>query len=416
MNQRKSLYVYIFIGLLCVLNLQAMQDPQTPTKKHFFSVSQRGKLSEDLLSPGMRYISEAWLTLTAKTHDLSVVNTPSRSFIFINFDIITYPLILKELKKAKNAGVQVHIVISPESIKYFKNNNTEIQDALVQLKSHIFIPSKKYTNNHLKLGLWSYIDKENIQEFWSSVGSSNISMHGLFHNNEVNEVTSGSPQSFSKLKDIFDTVYAQSQLYDPEKRAKPFKDDLTKDWFETTIKEVVQQTPSKARYYTSAEYRPWASFAQRFKKLKKDDVVIVSSFTYNDSDFTKKLVELSKQGIEILLFVDKTVLTNKKSSLQLTDLNKAGVKTYVYAGVGSRKIHHAKFGLIDRKSDATKIVYGSTQNISENNKNIELFWMYSNDPESFAQYEKTVQNYISDTVQWSLLKEQCLFGEKRKRE
>jgi hypothetical protein len=420
--KNKIIFVYV-LASICMISLEGMQKKQRLIQQEFTTpkkgtssllvVPQKNQPNGSIESSPLSYISEAWLTLTARTFNRAIVADPSQSSIIINFDIITYLPILQELKKAKDAGVTIKVFLSPESLKYIKE---EVQNFLVDLNAKVFC-SEEYTNNHLKLGLWKYTKQDGTIRYWSSVGSSNMSFKGLFHNNEINEVTSEDEENFNVLKEIVNEIEKRSCQYPVQDGELQTGKIPIKEW-DVKKRKIVEETPHKKTFYGSHEFKPWESFAQRFKKLTKGDEVIISSFTYNDPVLTEKIIDVAEKGVHVTLFVGADPLGRKENFEQIMRLLQKNVKVYVFLEK-RQNIHHAKFGLIDRHSDGTHIVYGTSQNISKNNRDIDIFWL-SDSSDFFKQYKEWIQNFTNDE-QWELLTLENIkalqekIGEKRKR-
>lgn len=338
-----------------------------------FMVPPKTQIDENELPKDMKYLSQAWTTLIKESYKKGF--DPSKNSLFFCTPIFTFTDLLSALKRADKQGVNVKLLISPNTFTYLKGSKKEMfkdfaDKIRIYTSSHESDVSLK--SLHAKLFLYSINGKHGY-----SIGSPNITPHGLFHNNEIAEVTDNDPENYKVLHEDLEKIWRKSVPYD----------DYLKGKLEKITTEVysplklgfarLQETPEKKRsLFTSTDYKLSTILIDRLdpEKFEKDDAVWLSTFTFNSPELTAALCVVLEKGVKVSLYVDKDPFNHKEGLKQLKKLYDCGAQIYKYSGAGYQ-INHAKFMLIQRQGNKVSkkkcISIVSTQNVMEKNRDFD---------------------------------------------
>lgn len=289
---------------------------------------------------------------------------PSKNSIFVNANILCYNPLAKNLLKAYENKVNIMVLLDKKSLNYIKDEKTK--DILKKLPTRIYgnttSNNENVSANHAKLFLYNINNEKGF-----SIGSSNISSYGLFHNSEVTLFyENNSEENYKHLLQNLQKIQSKSIEYNENF-------NINKKTNFSPLKRGkggLKDTPEKkTTIYSTLDKDFNALILDRLiaEKFASGDEIWLSTYTFNSSEITNALSKLLEMGVKVYIYIDKNPLTTGEGSKQIKKLIEQDALVYTYLLVGKQSyIHHAKFLLIKRSQikDTTtkKITIISTQN------------------------------------------------------
>lgn len=373
------------------------EEPRTPPKKikteHLFNFSSPQTITYMVPEPeNQPYVSQAW-TETIKS-SYAQGSHPGKNSLFFCTPQFTHSSLIDELNEASKHGVDVRVLVGVQTFGYLKKDTT-YEDQLKKFSKLVRVfkikdETKMCLNElHAKLFLYSVEGKVGY-----SIGSSNMSWKGLFHNNEINQITTSDPENYKELLEDVEQVWNKSKTYNDyiEKKGDvPFLTSPIKRG-----RERLEETPQKKHtVVTTVKYDIEGVLMSRLdpEKFEKDDVVWLSTYTYNNQAITDVLESLLKKKVKIYMYIDTDPFTHSVNWSQLNRLFDAGATIYKYEG---QYLNHAKFLLIERREHKTRprkvISIISTQNIMKDNRDFDALSINVSE-KVFDTYRAIAQSY-----------------------
>lgn len=295
----------------------------------------------------------------------SYSKNPQKNTIFFNANILTYKPLIKDLVKASEKGVDVHLLLAQKSLQYGKNIHAYFQ----QLPTFIYTTKKEnedeISENHAKVFAYNINGQTGY-----AIGSSNSSPYGLFHNTEMNVYIKNDPKNYTLLLEKLKMI---------EKKSITYKDYINKVVLLNSplksSKNDLKTTPKKKHtVHTTLDKNLISLILDRLnpEKFSAGDNVWLSTYTFNSPEIIDALIKLHDMKVAINVYIDKNPLTTHVGRKQMLQLVEKGIKVYAYIRSDRKRyINHAKFLLIERKGNEEtqkvdkKITIISTQNFLE---------------------------------------------------
>lgn len=389
-----TIFVRIMLLIGCFpLFLGAMEN-QNEQRKEIVTLF-KGPAPKKKKGVSADYFAKQLLTKVRESYNS---NNPEKNSLILNANILTYKPLVEELQKARDEGVNVTILLAQKSFQYGKEKLCDLYNK---------VPTYVYTNkqgddeisqDHAKLFLYTINGKHGY-----SIGSSNMSAYGLFHNSEMNNIIEDDNENYEILLNNLETLQKKSVTYDQfckgeKNQCSPLR----------LGNQTLQDTPEQKRtVYTTLSKNFISLLLDRLddKKFNSGDMVWLSTYTFNSEEITQALVKLLNMGVKVYMYFDKNPFSTNEGFKQIKTLVEKGATVRAYVLEGKKQyIHHAKFLLIHRKSQETddestekkekKLTLISTQNMLESTA-FDALSLDQNET-TFDEMQKYIKEYDKD--------------------
>lgn len=306
-------------------------------------------------------------------------------FVEVNSYLLTNFKFVHALCALKKKKVAVRVIVDASTLRHW--NGRACLDLLLEEGIDVYVfnaDSKIVTDlgtpftNHNKYVRWAYKNSSGKFFLRSAVGSANITNNAPASQEHVliiPETYSKSP-TYNSLEDLsiwmlpFCTKYSDYLKSEAEAlKNQHVKKSVKKQLFvvEPEYDSIKTSALSKESIVTSTLTVSFiGTIMDKIGDLKKDDEVVVFTYTFDHKELAHKLSAIARKGARVLVIVDQKALQSNKNLLLALSMMENKVDVRVFEGAeGTFNKNHCKFVLINKQSfPSQKIVIEGAANMT----------------------------------------------------
>ncbi|MCL4361270.1 phospholipase D-like domain-containing protein [Candidatus Dependentiae bacterium] len=327
----------------------------------------------------------------------------------INSFVLTNKNLIDALIEAKQRGVELRVIVDKQSYK--------IDHKLLQKLAENGIPVYIFRGditNHLKTVIWSYRNDQGEILYRVAQGSTNLT-HLAEYNWEHTTIIPSDKEIYDIFKNLNDHLVKNSDLLYGQKSIFPGKRKVESQEEEVLKKQKItlESTPKKVTAIGSLTHDLSDSIKKFIERSDAGTSISISTYTYNDFDFTKTLINALKRGVKIKLIIDGATLHNRNARIQsyinsqLLDLTKEGAEIFVFNPNQTELLFkkypikaHRKVITIDRPDK--KIVIEGSGNFTYLEA-INAFVIHPGNLEIFNTFKRANEHLLEESVPYEFI-------------